>query len=450
MPPSGTNRVATQTQAGRPAAQTQGTAKSAESDIFAKHAKSLAKAADHSKDLEQVNDTSGQLPPGIENGIARLVELKVGEYATGANVGKPYFSGSATVVEPAEYAGMYTRIGPEPLFDTPGRRRATLQGDDPSEAHMPWVQNEIKKLLPKNLSEAAKNEAVSGANIGKTMKSLSKQGPHFRFRTWVGSMQVIKKHTDGKWYVFNRRDDDEDTDRIVLGKSWTSEAAAKAANPYAGREPNVQHTWAGWVEYSGEPAAALAKDNTAAPSTNGDGHHTEEVAAVDTDVVPDEEAPEGTGEYTDQGDLDSLAQRADDDQDAEAITELERIAAELGLADDEGNFPGENYAEMVEHIRSAQGGEGGDESAEGNGETEWQASAATCKYEVLVKGKKTKVDCEIVENDPEARTVTLKNLTTGQVIGTKQKVKKTIKGKVQLVEELVPTVVSYDDIESNE
>ena len=189
------------------------------------------------------------LPGGIENGIAKLVDCKFTQIAEGKqNAGEWMFYAAGIVVSPHDHEGMpilglRTMIS-EPLFDTPSRTRKTV--DD----HLAWVLNEFRKL-------GINTDELSFDDLEDVAAQLAEEGPHFRFRTWKGSKQEIEKR-DGKFFVGD--------------KKYATEAAAKAANPYVGSEPMVIHQWGGHVEWQGgDESQDAVIDNTeeAAPTTNG-------------------------------------------------------------------------------------------------------------------------------------------------------------------------------------
>lgn len=145
-----------------------------------------------------------ELPSGIENGVAQLVDIKFTQIAAGKqNAGKWMFYAAGVVKEPGEQGGtpvrgLRTSIT-EPMYDTPTRSRKTV------EEHIAWLYNELRKLGV-NTTELGYDDLES------TVAALRELKPHFRFRTWKGS-----KQTTGQ---------------------------------YAGQEPRVQHQWNGLVDYN--------------------------------------------------------------------------------------------------------------------------------------------------------------------------------------------------------
>jgi len=334
------------------------------------------KAFDAAKTAEPTYDTGGNLPTGIEGGIAQLVDCCVKKIKGGkSNAGELMFFAAGVVVSPEEVNGVHikglrTSIM-EPLYDTPTRGRKTF-GE-----HLDWVLNEMKKLGA-DLSEVSEDE------LEGVMADLKEAKPYFRFRTWSGSKQEIVK--DGnKWKVGD--------------KSYLSEAAAKAANPYAGREPTVNNTWGGTKgleDYvSEEPEGAVVDETTSDAAEEA------------------EEAEEAAAEVEEGGDndLSELAEQADGG-DEDAQRELEKLAKAADV--DAANIA--TWAEVAEAIQAAGSGEEAEEAEEEAEEAEPTIPNKGDVYSFKAKGKKKAVDHEVVAVLPKAKTVTLKNLDDGSML----------------------------------
>ena len=119
----------------------------------------------------------GDLPEGIEAGVAQLVDCKFSKYEKGDNKGQYFFYAAGIVVSPETHNGMHivglrTSIM-EPMCDTPNRSRKTV------EEHIGWDQNEMKKLgVDLSENDIEDLEAIAG--------ELKESKPHFRFRSWKG------------------------------------------------------------------------------------------------------------------------------------------------------------------------------------------------------------------------------------------------------------------------
>lgn len=354
----------------------------------------------HAKDETKLS-SAGELPP-IENGIAQLVDIKIGTYETGNDKGKLYFSAQGIVVAPDQsggipVTGLRTRIGPEPLFATPTRSRKTL------DEHIAWMMNELRKL-------GIDTNSIDIDDLETTVfPALLEQAPHFRFRTWKG-----KPATEGK---------------------------------YKGQEPRVNHDWRGVVEFDAESGEATggveveedgeeeadATVDVAAllEAANNDdedaqtqlvdlavaaGHKRktvqdlpdwESVAALLTEADEEAEAaaPEEEEEATEEEvDFDTLGSEADEG-DGDAQAKLNELGEAAGLSEaDYGT-----WAEFATAISEASGGE---EEAEAEAEYE-PVVKEVVKYKP--KGAKKAVDCEVTAVFAKNKTLSLLNLDDEKV-----------------------------------
>jgi hypothetical protein len=295
--------------------------------------------------------TYGQvnLPGGIENGIARLVDCKFTQIAEGKqNAGEWMFYAAGIVVSPSEHEGtqilgLRTMIS-EPLFDTPTRSRKTI------DEHLAWVLNEFRKL-------GVNTDELSFDDLEGVAEQLVEGSPHFRFRTWKGSKQEIVKK-EGKFFVGD--------------KKYATEAAAKAANPYVGSEPMVLHQWGGAVEYQGDEGS----DGAVNDQTGDSGTQANKVSKAPSTTKAPNKAPVSsagvkTGSGPTQGlrgqkpkleppkdtkkgdglDLDNLAEQADEG-DVGAQKQLQAMA-EAASVDYESLGTWGEVAAAVEEAKSS-------------------------------------------------------------------------------------------------
>jgi hypothetical protein len=139
-----------------------------------------AKALERHRNDEINYGAGGDLPAGIEGGVADLVECKFDTYKKGENTGEYYFYAAAVVRSPSEFNGMIiegqrTSIM-EPICATPKRGRATV------EDHLAWVINELHKL------GVVFNETRPVVDqLEEVATALKQAAPSIRFRTWLGS-----------------------------------------------------------------------------------------------------------------------------------------------------------------------------------------------------------------------------------------------------------------------
>ena len=334
-----------------------------------------------------------RLPGGISNGVAKLTECGFFEYKQGSNmkkvdgssaVGEYFFRAAGTVVQPVKVRtpdgevvveGMQTSVM-VPVLDTK-KSDGTVT---PVAEHIATVMNELRKL------GADTKSMKTAASLPAVCQTLKKQAPYFHFSTSVGK---------------------EDPSRInpATGKPWPA------------------RVWENWNGVRGL-----------------DGYVPPEDSAVDdeTIVTPgvNGHAPSdaGGGEYTDQGDIDSLLELARDSDDGDAQQKLVDLAIAAGYTEDEarGTDTWEELVEMINTPKEGGGSEGGEEWEPPVGDVfpvrleEWDAGKKK-----MIKAKKA-VNCEVLTVDNVGKTVTLKNLVTGKVHAGKDK---------------KPARVSWDDLE---
>ena len=114
------------------------------SSILAKLGNQLNKAIAAHKDDELELSQFGELPAGIENGIAQLVECKFDVYKKGDMKDQPFFYAAGVVKRPETVGdipikGLRTSIM-EPVCDTPGKARQTV------DEHIKKIMNDMRKL----------------------------------------------------------------------------------------------------------------------------------------------------------------------------------------------------------------------------------------------------------------------------------------------------------------
>jgi hypothetical protein len=117
----------------------------------------------------------GDLPGGITGGVARLTKCGFSEYGTGDNKGQPFFMAMGVVVEPTEYAGRHTKVGPIGLCDTKNSEGKVTPFDD----NYAKMLNEFKLL-------GIKTETIGFDDLENVASALETEGPHFRFNTSEG------------------------------------------------------------------------------------------------------------------------------------------------------------------------------------------------------------------------------------------------------------------------
>lgn len=276
-------------------------------------------------------DFQSRLPAGIENGVARLLKAGVQPVKQGNNAGKPMFHARFSVLRPEYHNG--TKVSGaqesfmEMLFDTPDKKgdkaRRTVAD------HWNYVF-EYLRTWGVNTAQAfagCKTDADVGVKLAAVCQALVNKKLCVQFRTWAGRKQELAL-VNGKWVV-------TEGDK-TLG-SYPTEAAARAAYPYVGREPTVNVAWGG--QAAAPPVAAPEANVADATGDAGDHPADDGGAADDGDVVVDDgSGTDDTGSELTDEQVDELVGTADgpegDDKD-EAGRTLAAWAAEKGVDTDQ-------------------------------------------------------------------------------------------------------------------
>lgn len=324
------------------------------SGLFKKYGKALADAAKkHAADEPDYGFVS--LPPGINNGIAKLARCYFEQYKSGPYQGEYYFRASGVVVTPEV---VQTKDGPMRVAGLQTSIMvpccATKKGDGtvvPMEVNVARVQNEMKIL------GVADPTALYGENLEATAAALQEAAPYFKFTT-SPRRDMKTQEVTGAW------------------ENW---------HGVKGLEDFVP------------PDAEGVDDDTGEGGESGDGG----------EPASDEEAAEGEGtfsEFTPEEEVAALVAKADEDEEAQA--RLKELALANGW--EEGEVDEAPSWAAVAKMALAQKEE---QAAE---ETEWEpAKGDNYKYKpVDPKTKKAAakaVQVEVSAVDKKNRKVDLIN-----------------------------------------
>lgn len=364
-----------------------------------------------------------ELPAGLNNAVARLSLIKFDQYKDGDLKGQDYFMAMGTCVYPEEYAGGFTQVGPIPLCDTPGRSKETF--DD-----------HYADMLQVLMGLGANPAGLEPEEIEPTVHALKEQAPYFKFRTWKGDKQEVVQR-NGKWWIIKLKEQDGKwVEKGPAQGPFASEQLAKAKAPYAGREPNVQHSWGQACSWDGaggdddttdespieeEPPPTPARGSSAKP--NGVVSRTGAPTArkpepEEVEEAIDEESEEAFNEF---GDLVSLADKADDgDKDAQA--QLKKMALDAGVSpkDIKGADDWASVAAMIEEAGGDVATEESEEAEEVEEEEEQSEDVIQPDVGDVVlyhpidpttkKPSKKAVQCEVARVDERLQRVDLKLL----------------------------------------
>lgn len=388
-------------------------AQTTKSILFSKLGDRMVKAHEEHKNDEVRYSNAGELPPGIENGIAQLVDCKFDLVKEGAqSAGQPYFYAAGVVLVPREHT--YRDLAGKPVtVPVEGMRTSVMLTimDNPKSSTrktvsdcMDWIYNEMRKL---GAEPGQIDLRKDPGGLERLAAALKQARPYFKFRTWVGSRQDLKQRPDGRWELFN--------DNKPSGKVYATEDEAKRMNPYAGRDPRVQHVWNGLTDYTPPEDAGGVDDHTAAGvAADVNGQTLAASGSGSADAFRDGEFEGQVGD-----DLDALVAAAtgDDPEAEQARARLEELAVAAGHEKGEVHAATNwnDVKSMIENPIQADG----EESSSGPEASPDPEKGSTCKYRPTDPRTKAPakrpVDCEVIAVDKKSQTVTLKNLTNKAV-----------------------------------
>ena len=343
-------------------------AKQKKSSLLGKLSNTLRTAFDAHKNDETELGTFGDLPPGISNGIAQLVECKFDTYKTGDNEGKLFFYAAGVVIVPKVHAGipiegLRTSIM-EPLCDTPSRKR------DTATKHLAWILNELRKL-------GVDTSAMDIDDLETTVEALKEAQPYFRFDTWIG--KPSKEYPD----------------------------------------PKTNHRWNGCVDYTPEDGEEV-EDNTDIEEEEQEEEQEEEKPAKKVakkeEAKPAKKVKKPEPEFDDQGDIDTLLKRANKG-DEDAQNRLSELAIAKGYSEEEVE-QADSWAVVKEMAVTPKEEESEEEETdeEDNSEEEGNDPNEGEVWNYIPAGQKKPVECEVVEVNSKKKTVKLKNLTNPKTV----------------------------------
>ncbi len=339
------------------------------------------------------------LPPGLR-GIAEFLECHIGEYQSGDNKGKPFFSMSAAIKQ--ENSGAVGVLGLQTRNNFPlcATKTVTLKDN--------WgrISDELRKLLQVKTLEWGKTDAEVWANFQAVMKSLNESqlaGKKKIYTTFSTSAKKASKpeKKGTAWYVGPRG-------------PYATEQEALDKDPYVKADPGVWENWNGGCDFSanGKPGALHP--------TQQDETGTEEPAPMEgsADSYVEGENQQDAGDAgtvaadTETMDVDELVTKARK-KDEDAQTKLRELALEAGATQeqvDDENLTWQGLGDLVKELQA-----GSTEPAEGDGEPAAEEEAADegfkvgevygyCPPHPKLKGKKLKkvnVKLTKVDNDKE-------------------------------------------------
>jgi hypothetical protein len=351
----------------------------------------LQKVMEAHKDDEIENVNYGDLPPGVI-GVAKLVDVHIGEYKQGDNKDQLFFYAGAVVVAPKMHAGipvagMRTSLT-EPLCDTPkGGARKTL------DEHWKWIRNELGKIAGKewlsdldetNLEDKIAELVDPDADpiFIKFSTSSGKPNPKFpnprTFHNWNGVAEGYDpEEVDG----VEEDDDDSEPEETVQVATKPTRGNGKAPTAVAGKTPSRK---------TPPPPPPEPEDD-------------------DEEDDTEDESGDGGEEVED---IDALATAADDEDDEDAKEKLTALALKAGIAKKKVD-KADSWATVASWLPKSEPKEDESEDEEDSEAEDEETEQTYSKGDVVFftpKGKKAKVECEVIKVDEAAKTAVLSEL----------------------------------------
>jgi hypothetical protein len=370
-----------------------------ESNLFGKYANRAKSAVEEHAD-DPTDYGQMRVPPGINNGVAQLVECKFDRYKQGDNKGEVYFRCAGVIQEPEEIElpdgttmrvrGLQTSIM-EACCDTKKQDGTVITFEE----HLQNVMNEMRKLGGEEYTAGS-----TADDLPALAEGLKEIAPFFRFST---SVRKARKQGDSdgvweNWYGCKGLEEyvppevEETVDETP--KQTAPAINGKADKAQAGKGTTAKATPTGKTQASKAPTGKTPAGKRPQPA----------------------KAPEPAPEEEEAVDLDSLLEAAEAN-DGPAQNQLIELAVEAGCDKQEAQ-EAESWGDVVNMIRAAQeGAEGAKETPAEEEEEEEEYSPEVghvVQYHPMnsktKKPSKDPVDCEVIACNTKTKTVTLRNL----------------------------------------
>ncbi len=363
------------------------------------------------------------LPPGIRNGIARIAELRCGEFETGDNAGKPFFRAAGSVAFPTHFDyqgstikiyGQFTSVM-EKLFDTTYENEVTTE-----EKHWNNVINLCKSVSSFDFVNNFFKQfrVIDGKSVEMMFAAIIQRNK----TPGLGYFKFTTSERKGREYL------DPKTKKMVksadgVWENWNGNEGIEVWTPPATTVAN------GMQDGTGKQSTQVPTPHqqSQSPQPNGQQqehlqeqqhHHHQESSSADAD-----------------GGLSELVEKAVQD-DAEAQTRLRAIASAAGVSEEliDGT---QTWQELMDLIVNANGSspDGADHideemaaKATAEESPQWspqvgqmykhQVISPVTKKPMVGKDKKPlrPVDVEVMAVNSENKTVDLRNVTDQKVM----------------------------------
>lgn len=232
-----------------------------QSKLLAKLGEAGKKGFTAHKGDETTFSGGGDLPAGIEGGVARLSECGFKQIAAGKqNAGEFMFWAVGIVVAPKTFQGLHVEGGRTTVMET---MCATpkAQGRKTVEEHLAWVLNELRKL-------GVDTTGMELTDLESTCKALAESQPYFKFRTWKGepTKAYPNPRTNHQWggVIENYEPSEGGAEAAVEdGTAGEGEEAGEAAEGEEGGEEGVDYAALGEAADGGDQEAAATLTDAA-------------------------------------------------------------------------------------------------------------------------------------------------------------------------------------------
>lgn len=301
----------------------------AQSGLFKKYGNKLNEAV-----KKHANDETDygfiQLPPGINGGVAQIVECGFRIYKTGPNSGEYFFRAAGVIIDPKTVAvgdqtitvaGKQTSVM-EPVCETKTQKGKVTSQDE----HIANITNHLRMLGIDTANYHGDGKPATGADLEDMAAIIKKAAPFFKFSTSVRKAQVNAKTgkadgPDGVW------------------ENWHGSKDLEGYTP---------------PDSSGDGVNDSTGGDKEEPATGGDG---------DGSASNDKEAPAGDGgdDNTVEGktveELVAMASQDGHPLESEAGAKLLEIAHAAGVTEQQ-TTDAQNWDEIKSLIEEAQAGAG--------------------------------------------------------------------------------------------
>jgi hypothetical protein len=377
----------------------------AKSGLAAKLGAAGRKAHSVHKDDETIVGTNNQDLPKIDSGVAELTGITFDKFKNGDLKGEYFFMASGTIVSPKtvkdgdgnviKVQGRRTSIGPEPLCDTPNRKRSTF------EQHYEWVLNELRKL-------GLDTSDIDFEDLEDACEALVEEAPRFNFHTWISAKtEQYDSRTWENWDGLSDSEDEEEEEEIEEDEEEEeddSEEEEEAEDD--GDLDSLLSLAEDDDEDAQERLLAIAEENNVQGAEDMDEWSDVVFAIREATEDVEEEEEEEDEEEDEEVSLGELA----DSEDEEAIEEIEGLAAEAGL--DPDDYP--TYVELEAALNEEESeDEEEEEEDEEESDEEEEEEIVPEKEEVYFykpPRKRKFVECEVTSVNKRSKTCTLINL----------------------------------------